>query len=349
MAYTPINWQTGDTITAEKMNKMDNGWSVTTSTQTLFDDSVTTVSSGNVNQMDLGMSANPPASLIVTFNGTEYTCPAIDKTAQYGSFFYGGFSDNGPDFTEFPFALNVGSIVWRLYTETAGTYTLKLEADVETVETSDGFNKARGWGNQPTELFNETVTTTEDNGYYVGMLTYIFTEDPPETLVINFDGTEYTCQIQNGSGYGSAEEDYSDGIPFYLRCGTSETTLYTETAGSHTISASASEIVVTDDFSAAVNRSVGSSTDLPSFLIVNDFNDGVTNKTWAEINEVVKNGGICIFEGHGLVLDTWDNGEYYYITVSATNSYKFDPEIYKTAGYDSSLHTRFYKYNSAMP
>lgn len=28
MSYTPINWQTGDTITAEKLNKMDNGWLV---------------------------------------------------------------------------------------------------------------------------------------------------------------------------------------------------------------------------------------------------------------------------------------------------------------------------------
>lgn len=28
MIYTPINWQNGDTITAEKMNKMDNGWGI---------------------------------------------------------------------------------------------------------------------------------------------------------------------------------------------------------------------------------------------------------------------------------------------------------------------------------
>ena len=25
MAYTPTNWQTGDTITAEKLNKLENG------------------------------------------------------------------------------------------------------------------------------------------------------------------------------------------------------------------------------------------------------------------------------------------------------------------------------------
>ena len=42
MSYTPINWQTGDIITAEKMNKMDNGWSVESSSQQLFSETVTT-------------------------------------------------------------------------------------------------------------------------------------------------------------------------------------------------------------------------------------------------------------------------------------------------------------------
>ena len=94
MAYTPINWQTGDTITAEKMNKMDNGWGVQ-NTQ-LFSESVTTTAQGGMNGGVLSYSTLiDSASIVVSFNGTDYTCSRIEV---FGQYFYGGFSESGPVF-----------------------------------------------------------------------------------------------------------------------------------------------------------------------------------------------------------------------------------------------------------
>ena len=168
MAYTPINWQTGDTITAEKMNKMDNGWSVDSS-----------------------------------------------------------------------------------------------------------------------QLFSETVTTA-GSGVYRATLSYVATAEPPQTLIINFDGTDYTCQNQGGYMYGSTTEDFSDGIPFAIAFGESATTLYTETAGTHTISAGAVSVETSNNFSVAVNNCVDSSM-IPLLCV-----DGVT--TYDEAQTASNNGRLLYFK-----------------------------------------------------
>lgn len=136
MAYTPINWQTGDTITAEKMNKMDNGWGVE-STQ-LFSETVTTEDTGEgYSMVALTYSTLISAStIIVTLNGTDYTCPKIDSE---GDFFYGGFN-NGPDFTNYPFFISSGGGVSNLITQTAGTFNVSVS--VQSPETSESFNSA---------------------------------------------------------------------------------------------------------------------------------------------------------------------------------------------------------------
>lgn len=138
MAYTPIGWQTGDTITAEKMNKMDNGWGVQESQ--LFSESVTTADHGGMNQGTLAYSQTIDADTItVAFNGADYTCSRIDA---FGGHFYGGFTEQGPDFSEFPFAIESGGGGGQnaIYTQTAGTYTVAVSA--ETVEVSSNFNSA---------------------------------------------------------------------------------------------------------------------------------------------------------------------------------------------------------------
>ena len=139
MAYTPINWQNGDTITAEKMNKMDNGWGVQ-NTQ-LFSETVTTVDTELDTRADLTYSLPITTSvLIVVFNGTSYTCPKIEV---YGLSFYGGFDANigAPDFTTFPFfIMSDPTGVNTLVTETAGTYT--VAASGEGIAVSDNFNTA---------------------------------------------------------------------------------------------------------------------------------------------------------------------------------------------------------------
>lgn len=135
MAYTPINWQTGDTITAEKMNKMDNGWGVQ-NTQ-LFSETVTTTAQSGMNSGALSYrTLINSASIVVTFNGTDYTCSRIEV---FGQYFYGGFSESGPVFSEYPFAISSSSANGNLiYTENAGTYTVAVS--VQTIEWSNDFS-----------------------------------------------------------------------------------------------------------------------------------------------------------------------------------------------------------------
>lgn len=141
MAYTPINWQTGDTITAEKMNKMDNGWGVQ-NTQ-LFSETVTTTDTGEgfAGGEFLYGSLLSAQTIKVTFNGTDYT---VNRSSMDGTYYYGEVGDSAPSFANYPFFINsledAGSVFNRLYTETAGTYT--ISANASTIEVSPNFASA---------------------------------------------------------------------------------------------------------------------------------------------------------------------------------------------------------------
>ena len=127
MAYTPINWQTGDTITADKLNRCDNGWSVTSGITTLCDETVTTQDDDGDNVAYLSTSETITAETIdVTFAGTKYTCAKSGEV-------YGGA---GFDFSVYPFMLYDDGTI---YTETAGTYTGKVEVVESAVDTSAQF------------------------------------------------------------------------------------------------------------------------------------------------------------------------------------------------------------------
>lgn len=137
MAYTPINWQTGDTITAEKLNKMDNGWSMS-STQ-LFSETVTTEGE-ELAEAILSYSTFIDASyIIVTFDDTDYLCPRINAG---GDSIYGGFNNDEPDFSTIPFYIYSSSVGDgnQLITETAGTYTVVVKT--ANIEVSDSFYAA---------------------------------------------------------------------------------------------------------------------------------------------------------------------------------------------------------------
>ena len=139
MAYTPINWQTGDTITADKLNKMDNGWSVQ-STQ-LFSETGTTVSGEYGNEGNLTYTEQVSYStIIVVFNNTAYTCNRV--LVNENTYGYGGVDEEwNYDFNTYPFALvfskENGNII---ATGTAGTYTVSVTA--KPIETSDDFTNA---------------------------------------------------------------------------------------------------------------------------------------------------------------------------------------------------------------
>ena len=140
MSYTPINWQTGDTITAEKMNKMDNGWGV--GTIQLFSETVTTRDSGQgfaTSNLSFTASDQPPEMLTVTFNGVDYQLQRIE--IDDGVFGYGEVGQSGPDFTNYPFFLMIMLSDWAvLYTATAGTYT--ISATGSGIASSDNFKLA---------------------------------------------------------------------------------------------------------------------------------------------------------------------------------------------------------------
>ena len=140
MSYTPINWQTGDQITAEKMNKMDNGWGVDTSVQTLFNGNVTTADEGGmyIGAFAVAVTAE---TITVTFNNTEYT---LSRTEPFeGTYGYGEAGEMGPDFTNYPFYIMCPDPTFsQLYTETSGTFALKIDGAISTLEVSDNFKSA---------------------------------------------------------------------------------------------------------------------------------------------------------------------------------------------------------------
>jgi len=129
MAYTPVNWQTGDTITAERLNRMDRGWGYE-STE-LFSETVTTKSgfdgASGVFEYSTPITAD---TIIVTFDGTAYTCNvAVDGSDRV----YGDF-----DFVTAPFAISSNAQDGNfLYTPEAGTYT--VEISTLSIEVSSQF------------------------------------------------------------------------------------------------------------------------------------------------------------------------------------------------------------------
>lgn len=131
MTYTPINWQTGDTITAEKMNKMDNGWSVTNSVTTICDETVTTYVDDSDNAAELSTLTGPieADSIVVTYDNTVYTC--TNDGDMYGAPY--------EDYSQYPFTIYSDGF---MLCETSGTHSVKIEVDVKTVESSQSFNDA---------------------------------------------------------------------------------------------------------------------------------------------------------------------------------------------------------------
>lgn len=119
MTYTPINWETGDIITAEKLNKMDNGWNID-ETQ-LFNETVTTITTefGSMGQLAFVASEIPPETLQIMFDGVNYNCSRQDGESYY---FYG--AQEPGDFSTYPFALVISESSTSIYTQSPGTYTV---------------------------------------------------------------------------------------------------------------------------------------------------------------------------------------------------------------------------------
>lgn len=113
------------------VNVESGGGGDTEQWETLFEGNVETLNGGGpISAGNVGEGLLIQDDVIkVTFNGEEYTCNKNEVPIGNA---YGGMTPNGPDFSEYPFAImsgdNGGVNMCVLYTETAGTYSLKIEA-----------------------------------------------------------------------------------------------------------------------------------------------------------------------------------------------------------------------------
>ena len=136
-------------------------------------------------------------------------------------------------------------------------------------------DEIRGWGVQETQLFSETVTTTDQEGVYVGTLTYSDDIIAP-TISVTLNTTTYTCAqyVYDGTyfygGFTTQGIDFSE-YPFFIASNNGHNDLVTESAGTYTVSASIVSIEISDEFSGAVN------TVAESFLLPLQCKINITN------------------------------------------------------------------------
>lgn len=174
MSYNKRTWATGNVVGAVDLNRIEDrianvdvGYSCSEGWVTLTEESVTTaVEEGESYAYNhLVYSELIAANIIkVTFNGTEYTCSKItDDDMTY----YGDVSEQEPIFSEYPFVVVSGTNLLGSYnnlvTESAGTYQVKIEAYEKTVETSECFDRARGYSCSG----GDTVTLTDEGVTFV--------------------------------------------------------------------------------------------------------------------------------------------------------------------------------------
>ena len=132
MSYEKQTWQTGDIITAEKLNHMEDGITsaqvYSVSEDVRFSGSVTTAENHGSYTANIDCDLSDlPEQIKVRFDGTEYTC---EKTISGPAVGYGGVGAPIPDFSEYPFAINIANAV-TILTETASTHQVEITAVVK--------------------------------------------------------------------------------------------------------------------------------------------------------------------------------------------------------------------------
>ena len=123
------DWNQNDTMAADYIKNRPGAYM---GDETIYDGTPTTaLASGSYRVMlSPAFTLTAGNAYRVTFNGTAYVLTAQDKTAEVNAIILGELtSDNKLDFTNYPFCIyqQMGQLA-ALYTETAGTYTLKVES-----------------------------------------------------------------------------------------------------------------------------------------------------------------------------------------------------------------------------
>lgn len=197
MAYEKHTWSHGETISADLLNRMEDGiaegggggsagYSYTEIRTLITEESVTTETQAGWPDASGNMSKYiSAAEIVVTFDGVEYT--AIKTNDAYGA----PWSDElgGRDWSDYPFNIFENQIT----TENAGTYSVKIEAVESEVQTTPGFESA---------VKKLCIKNVKDSPNNKGVIENNVTLDP------NADGEP---AINQATGYGShAEGGYSD-------------------------------------------------------------------------------------------------------------------------------------------
>ena len=358
MAYEKQTWRCGDTITntglnhiedgieandtaianlQTQINNIDIGYSCTESRQTVFDGEYTTVkeegdSSAYYEDITL-QTSTVPSTLIVTFNGTEYSCPNHDN--EFGAPYLE--SSDGFDWSSYPFNIYFTSFgTAGLLTENAGTYSVKAEMMVETISTSECFAKAVksfvGYECSDVEtsesILSEAVTTAVSSGSVaVGRFSQRMTL--PNKIVVEFtpDGgvvQRYTCArkevASDTASYGATVSSSSMAVDFtnypfaLVITNGDEISVATETAGTYNfeIYEVGVNATTTECFENAVKSVVGSS--IAVVHITGNDNDGFeSDLSCSEMQKVIDGGGYLVAEY---------NGDYYPLQTALDSSKK---------------------------
>lgn len=129
---------------------------------TVFEGNVTTENVGGIVQGNFMTKLNSTDTIKVIFNGTEYICELKDDGYDI---YYGGDID---DFSVYPFRLKIMPDRTLLYTESAGTYSLKIEepqsgggeSDFSTAEVTIINNSSTTYNPNLAIIEDDTLKTT---------------------------------------------------------------------------------------------------------------------------------------------------------------------------------------------
>lgn len=175
MAYEKQTWTTGDVITQEKLNHMEDGianaggYECVEETKILFDGTVNLYWTGNFGTATVESSATPTSeSVTVVLDGETVELPRVSE----GS--YGDFS-NPPIPVTYPVNLSFYNGNCSIYANVQGEHTMLIKAPMQKVITTECFKKAI-FENTPSNLKNGgavgslrgVLAKEEDNDYKMG-------------------------------------------------------------------------------------------------------------------------------------------------------------------------------------
>lgn len=346
MAYEKQTWKCGETISADKLNHMEDGianaggdcdcgYECTETKVSLFDGSVTTESDdpkqpGAIGDVSAYTALEEPPIITVTFNGTQYICEPLDGQFAYGAEFN---PETGLDWSTYPFSLMLATEEGNpsmIATQTAGTYTIKIEMAEETVMTTPCFEKARGYScvDKYEPIISATVTT-EDNGQGVITASLPYTElIDSENLSVVWNGTTYECALTEEDGiyrYGApldedtSSYDWSE-FPFAINsqydafASVIRNNVYTQNAGTYNIAISGSVLTaeVSDCFKLAVEQITKPLVNSPVVLHASKPPADATSSSPSYIissvpfiAESIKKGGAIVDDGNNLYSIIW--------------------------------------------